>query len=361
MNPQEVVGEAGNEDSFDATLLMDRIGKESPKLAELLAAAGLVEAGEVYTQYDSSAAKAHRKFRLAATRANVAVLLTTLFASLALMMANLATGWQAKADAATAENKHEATRQAKTAQAAYITLSLLSLAAGAFGTAYLSRIQNGGLLTRWMEARAKAEQHRLEYFKSLINVQETDVVLSQWQLEYFRRDQLDVQRNYFRIRGDAHTTSADRILNISTMAVGIAAFTAAASVMLANAYGFSWASLAGVGTIAVAVSAYATTQEGINQNRRNAERYRQSEEILTLLRIRLHSVRAAVAAGNRAVLLEFVNAVHEQLSLENRQWLESAERERTILAGLETALQKAREQSHTAHKKDEDIVEPASP
>ena len=49
-------------------------------------------------------------------------------------------------------------------------------------------------------------------------------------------------------------------------------------------------------------------------------------------------MRAAVASGSREALSLFVAAVHEQLSVENRQWLDAAESTQSALVKLAEAL-----------------------
>ena len=56
--------------------------------------------------------------------------------------------------------------------------------------------------------------------------------------------------------------------------------------------------------------------------------------------MRAFDVRVAAAMGATAVVEEFVTAVHEQLSLEHRQWLEGGESTRSAVAKLEEALKR---------------------
>lgn len=72
--------------------------------------------------------------------------------------------------------------------------------------------------------------------------------------------------------------------------------------------------------------------EATAQNRRNAERYARTADSLDGL-YALDRVRQAVAAGERESRTEYVAAVHDQLSLEHRQWLaETAEASRAVRA-----------------------------
>jgi hypothetical protein len=58
---------------------------------------------------------------------------------------------------------------------------------------------------------------------------------------------------------------------------------------------------------------------------------------------RLTDVREAVAGGSQEALDQFVNAVHEQLSLEHRQWLSGAEAISGGIATLEETLARLKE------------------
>ncbi len=62
-------------------------------------------------------------------------------------------------------------------------------------------------------------------------------------------------------------------------------------------------------------------REAVGQDRRNAERYGRTYELLRELDRRLDLVREAVLSFGNAPLLDYVLAINEQLSLEHRQWL----------------------------------------
>ncbi len=86
------------------------------------------------------------------------------------------------------------------------------------------------------------------------------------------------------------------------------------------------------------MAAYAATREAVNQDRRNAERYGRTLGSLEILRAKLDDVRGGVLAGSQAVLDDYVAAVHEQLSLEHREWLSGAESTRSAIGKLDETL-----------------------
>jgi hypothetical protein len=90
--------------------------------------------------------------------------------------------------------------------------------------------------------------------------------------------------------------------------------------------------------IGTALAAFAATREAVNQDRRNAERYGRTLSALEILRGRLDDVRGGVLAGSQEVLEEYVAAVHEQLSLEHREWLSGAESTRSAIGRMDETL-----------------------
>jgi len=187
---------------------------------------------------------------------------------------------------------------------------------------------------------------RLGYIENVTSADfpanDTSVIpLLSHQLEYFRRFQFDVQMSYYRTRQYEHERSANRTLEIAALAV----FLGALATGLSGGLGFiqdNLVSIAAVGVVGVALASYALTRETITQDRRNADRYAGTYEALLLVGSRLDEVRTAVALGNRQALLRFVSATHEQLSVENRQWMDAAESTDSALASLDMALSDSR-------------------
>ena len=86
------------------------------------------------------------------------------------------------------------------------------------------------------------------------------------------------------------------------------------------------------------MASFATTREAVTQDRRNAERYGRTLAILENLHRKLDRVRAGLAGGRQDLLSEYVAAVHEQLSLEHRQWLKKGQDTLSALAKLRDTL-----------------------
>jgi hypothetical protein len=164
------------------------------------------------------------------------------------------------------------------------------------------------------------------------------------QLEYFRRYQLDVQRAYYDGRGKQHRRAAAQNLSVRAfLALGGTVATGVAGI--AGIFGpqkLAIVGLAALAVIAAALGSYAMSHESLNQDARNGERYEKTFESLSALHERLDDVRAAVAAGDFAVLGAFVKAVNEELSLEHRQWLAQSERWGSALTQLEKRLESAK-------------------
>ena len=123
----------------------------------------------------------------------------------------------------------------------------------------------------------------------------------------------------------------------SAVAIGAAGFVNAIAGML-GAWKPEWAAIAGLGVVAQSVGSKLTNDEAIRQDGRNAERYRRTRNALVGLRGRLDDVRENVAAGNAETLPAFVEAVHEQLSLEHRQWIAGGEAVDAAMKRLQSEL-----------------------
>ncbi|MEX2374512.1 MAG: hypothetical protein WD942_02870, partial [Dehalococcoidia bacterium] len=102
-----------------------------------------------------------------------------------------------------------------------------------------------------------------------------------------------------------------------------------------------FASLAAIGVVGAAVASYAAALETISQDGHNAERYERTLAGLIALRVHLDEVRLSAAAGDREPMLRFVDAVHELLSVEHREWLDAGDAVRSGIALLETALRES--------------------
>ena len=209
-----------------------------------------------------------------------------------------------------------------------LVLGLLALfASGAviYNTNMLSQLK---LFEQWMDFRAQAETARLAYFKQaakILSIEHSDNI--QMLLQYcsfFRRYQLQVQQAYYNGRSKKHEQSFKTTAKLAAFAaviVGVFAGTAGVA-------GFADADLikfAALGAIGVALGALASRREAINQDERNIRRYKITAQVLSNIAEKYSSVQKSLAAGkDPKILVHFVDAVHEQLSLEHRQWTQEA-------------------------------------
>lgn len=207
----------------------------------------------------------------------------------------------------------------------------------------LFRINHEHLLENWMTSRAAAELERLGYFNRLVRrsvaANGTDSRLLLQCLEFVRRYQLTVQQVYYKQRGVAHRISRKKSVKIGALAAVVLGL-GAGSVGIGASFLPVILPLTALGTIGAALSMIASRREELNQDGRNAERYQRTYEILSRLR-ELHSdVQTAVAAGESGVLLKYVDAIHEQLSLEHRQWSSDTEAMASTINALMASLKK---------------------
>lgn len=304
-----------------AKLLADK----APALAEILESSEVAAIVDGYDQDNSDAESAQQAFRATAKKANVAVFAATCLGAAILVTVPLVPhSW---------------------VKAALIVLSICSLVCGALASMWLFKVREGNLLEKWMTARAAAETMRLNYFLLITNAPSlaaSAIPLPLLQLEYFRRYQLEIQRAFYRNRGRDHERDAGKMLGISAFAVLMASVAAGLGGFLAGAAGpgadSRWVALAALGTFAAALSSFASAQESLGQDRRNADLYSKTLEALNLIWGRIDRVRNSAARGEQGPVQEFVAAVHEQLSLEHRQWMGAEENTKAALGRLDEAL-----------------------
>ncbi|MHB9074690.1 MAG: hypothetical protein ACYC6G_14335 [Desulfobaccales bacterium] len=299
---------------------------KAPTLSDILSSSEVRINAQRYEEEDLNATDAQRQFNKIFIRANIAVLITGVFVALVLVSGVL--------------GKYLSEENLKILLA---VLSLGGVIAGVIASKDLYVIRQGGLLEAWMSKRAFAETARLDYFDTLVRfpIPATDISsppIALLKLEYFRRFQLDVQRAYYRERGKDHKQEAVKILSLSGWAMAGAAIATGAAGVLSGAIDTRFAALAGLGTIFTNLSSYTSMKEAVNQNRRNAERYARTLRVLEDLYKKLDEVRKAVYAAGLMPLFDFVEAVHEQLSLEHRQWLSEMGEGKGAFAKLESTL-----------------------
>jgi hypothetical protein len=330
MMPSEaikIIGTTAEDDYIlQPTRHADQYDGAAPAFVALLRSGKLSGIAGDYQHRDELAIHAQRYYTTLMERANLAVLATAVLSAFMMSTQILGANWPDARWAVTA-------------------FGVLSAVSGAFAAMWLYRVREGKLLEAWMKSRAAAETARLSYFAALAEPPAQgapDPGFDLLRLEYFRRYQLEVQKNYYRLRGADHQRAADKTLRLGSYAISLSTLSATMSASLAVTGGTAAAAaLAAVAVVGAALSAYAGASEAMSQNRRNAERYDRSFTALNGLGARLDEVRSAVAGGNTKALTEFVAAVNDQISLEHRQWLEASEATKAAAARLEDALRKA--------------------
>lgn len=320
---RELIG-AGRQGDFELapTLHAAQYDSGAPELARLLRTAPIQVAAERYEAKDAEAVLAQERFRSTWARARAAVLLTGLAAALILVTGALSTLLD--------EN---------VARFLPVPFSILGVVSGGLAGMWIRQIRDGRLLEAWMTRRAEAETERLRYFE-LVTAADPPVDEPLLKLEYFRRYQLDAQRAYYGARARQHRADADRALSRGSAGMAVGGIGSGVAGILAAAFSPVWTALAGIGLAGQAFGSAAEHDEATVQSRRNAERFGRTKEALDHLYAKLDRVRAAVADGEPPPLDAFVESVHEQLSLEHRQWLEGIGGVGRVVDRLEELLEK---------------------
>ena len=226
-------------------------------------------------------------------------------------------------------------------------LSVAGLATAAASSALIGIIRGRKLLEKWMQNRAEAESKRLEYFTAItgpsVDGGTTPSKPRDWLelLEFFRRFQLNGQRMYYERQAVVHQRDARRAVIMSSVLIAAAGFAHVVAGFLGVAIQAEWTAVAAIAVLAQSLASRSTNAEAISQDGRNAERYQRTTTVLLKLEGKLDKVRRATFAGKEGVLTAFVEAVHNQLSLEHRQWLDTAKGAGPALDRLSAELEKA--------------------
>jgi len=311
--------DAADDYVISPTLHADRYQDAAPALSGLIRRTRARVAGEEFERADAIAIDAQRAFKRTAGQASLAAMATAWLSALVLLSALMGAPG-----------------------AVLIAAGSGGAVTGALGAFLTQRLRQQNLLQRWMSARAKAEEYRRNYF-DLVTLtdppEERDAKeTSLFQLEYFRRYQLDVQVRYYDVRQRRHRIAADRTVTYAAGAGFFAALSAGLAGLLGASEGSEWAGLAALGIVGTSLATYATVRDSISQDASNAERYEHTRSGLREISLHLDEVREAVSVGNRAPLHEFVAVVHEQLAAEHQQWLSEDAAVHSGIARLEEAL-----------------------
>jgi hypothetical protein len=304
----------------------------APELSSVLGSSEAKGLAEEYEIWNSRAIEAQQKFDVWSNRALWSIFLAACSSAALLTVGGL---------------RNVAPDKAKLF---VLLFALGAVAASSLAAACLNRIRSGRLLEVWMANRAEAEMFRLEYFSQVTRMRSpressSAIPLPLLLLEYFRRFQLDVQLSYYETRGRQQGRDAEKSLTLTSWAMlGVAAANGAAGVLVAQVDPL-WSSLAGLAIAAQAFASLLASKEAFHQGRRNSERYERTRRALSELRRKLDEVRQRIFTGEASVLDRFVEAVHEQLSLEHRQWTETFKHSSAALVRLEQELQAAKSRS----------------
>ncbi len=324
----DAIGEESDDDyKIAPTSHADQLGDGAQRLAAMLRTPTVETIGKEYERNDALAVEAQNSFRRESNRANVTVAIAGMLSAGVLVVATFSTDLNSGVSTSL-----------------FVTLGVLGVVVGAAGAMFLSHINRGDLLTRWMGNRAQAEMHRAEYFETVTSVvpgdsQADEIPIELLQLEYFRRYQLDVEESYYRNRQSDHRASGDRTVRIGSVAVFVSALGTGLAGVLAT-IDPRFAAIATLALFGTVLSGFATYRESISQDRRNAERYDRTHQALVALRLHLGQVRERSLAGDRGSMEAYVRAVNNVISAEHRQWLAGDELIRSAIADLERSLER---------------------
>jgi hypothetical protein len=303
----------------------------APSLAEDLRGARLTGLAESFEETDQVAIRAQNLFKSTVGKANRAVFATAMFGALLMVSGGLHSligdmgVWVVRG------------------------MGLAGFIASGLGAMWLRQVQNGRLLNRWLETRAKAEARRLKYFKTVLE-HATDTVQDRlYAFEYTRRFLLDNQLHYFRARRAQHENADRNAVNKSSLSLFLSStFTAIAGFLA------MWkpelALLAGLGAIATAYGAMKKSQSEMNLDSKNAIRYATARERLFERKLELDDYRNRIAEGDFAAIAEFFEPIFVSLEADHQTFLSQPERRELAIGNMEKRLDAASEvlQNQTA-------------
>ena len=317
---QSIIGKQADKDYLLAPESHASLYREkAPDLSAVLESAALATEAAAFEQRDAVALESQKKYMSTMGRTNLSVMLISMMGAASMVATILFP------------------QEPRVAQCFSIATAVLS----GIGAFLLFQLREGKLLENWMTTRAEAETHRIGYFTAIGEAarKTDDANLSLLLLEYFRRYQFDVQHQYYLVRAQDHRKSADRTVTIG----GAGAALATVSSILGAMGGSGSAIFGALAITGAAIGAYSIGREQMTQDRRNAERYWRTATTLTGIAKQMDAVQAAAARAHGDAVFEFIAVVNEHISLEHRQWLETAESEKAALARLGAALNNKRD------------------
>src|ERR1044072_7766153 len=268
--------------------------RESPEFAAILTSSHVGVAAKDYEDKDQSAIESQVEFDDFFDKSNLMVFLTSTLIVLVLLTGILRPEWKA----------------------VMIGLGLLSFISGFVASYYLNVIRQGRLLESRRSRRARAEPARLDYFVPVPqhpDISNVSPLMNLIKLEYFRRFQLDVQNCYYLNSSKKNTKLWRKDLKLSSIAIAGAGIIAAFAGFSAGFISAKFAAVATLGTFFTAINTFASTREDVYHHQRNAERYARTKDALVEIYKTIDAVRVAVAKDGEKPLMDFIDAVHEQL------------------------------------------------
>lgn len=199
----------------------------------------------------------------------------------------------------------------------------------AFTALFAYLLKHNKYYYNWMGQRAQAETARIALFEFVCSTEAekpsvSDIYLIQLKLEYFRRYQLEVQQRYYKGRGKQHEDAANKIVSWGGALTFLIVLTGAFAGAFNDIDMISAIALMGV-AIPVISSAHSNLSL-ISQDERNAKRYENTYEHLLDISGELDEIRNQVSSGNKQALMDFINLVNNEISVEHREWINFQEK-----------------------------------
>ena len=298
--------------------------RAAPTLADNLRRARPEGLAKMFEDKDHDAIRARDNFKRTASRADFSVFAAGSLAALLVVAVGL--------------------RDAYGEEASKYILASLGIAgviASSFAAMWVGRARSGKLAQRWSNERANAEARRLSYFKDVMEGAHEDPIDRLFAFEYVRRFLLDNQIEYFQGRGLEHEKSAHTALDRSTYATFLASMLTAAGGALA-VYFPDLGVVSGFAAVATHLGTYFTSKSETNLDRKNADRYSNVADALTIRRLDLDEYRLRVAEGDPDALIEFYEPIFMALSRDHQQFLSDGAQRESAIGNMAARIKAAR-------------------
>ena len=306
------------------TKFPDELTTSAPELAEILKHSSFNEIAERYELHDKSAISTQRKFKSYAFQVTLGIFFATISGSLLAGLSTLII-------------ESESIKRI-----ILFFFGLVSTIGGGLAAFRIYQIKFQKILEEWMTERAKAETERLGYFNSLarhlVNKYNENIELKLHFVCMFKRYQIEVQRLYYSTSSREHKKSLEKTTTIGAIAALILA-TSSGIFGILGAFDFKFLPIAAIGTIGTAISILATRREELNQDERNSERYSRTAESLSKIVEKHDDVLQEIVKGDKEdIMIKYVDAVNDLLSLEHRQWINDISEMSAALENFEKSL-----------------------